>query len=138
MDAYRREYELGKQDQLWLVIDRDRWEPAMLTEVAQQCSQKGYKLAVSNPCFELWLLLHFAVPEQVAHMSARVIEEELRNRLDGSFNKTNYDLARFRTCVEPAIERAESMDTDANQRWPSRAGTRVYLLAQELLQLKDG
>ena len=47
-------------DELCLVIDRDKqsWTEATISEVAQFCHAKQYILALSNPCFELWLLIH--------------------------------------------------------------------------------
>ena len=60
LDTYKRKFEIKPQDELWLVADRDRQSTKLhnLAAVAQQCEQKGYGLAISNPCFELWLLLH--------------------------------------------------------------------------------
>ena len=59
LDAYVKEFVIGDGDELWLAIDVDRWEKRMLAEVTREAVQKGFSLAVSNPCFELWLLLHF-------------------------------------------------------------------------------
>ena len=53
------EYNIEDDDQLWIVIDRDRWKDKMLSAVAQYCAQNNnLYFCVSNPCFELWLLLH--------------------------------------------------------------------------------
>lgn len=51
--------DIGKKDQAWIVIDRDTWDEAELNEVFQDCNSSGYKMALSNPKFEYWLLLHF-------------------------------------------------------------------------------
>ena len=45
---------------MWLICDVDRWGQKKLSEVDQLCKQKSYFFAVSNPCFESWLMLHFA------------------------------------------------------------------------------
>ena len=58
LDRIRREHGMFEGDELWLVIDKDRWKDAQLSQVAQLASQKRYYVADSNPCFELWLLIH--------------------------------------------------------------------------------
>ena len=65
LNEFARSYRFRAGDQLWLVIDRDSWKPRTIASVARECENRNYKLAVSNPCFELWLLLHFEdVPNQ--------------------------------------------------------------------------
>jgi hypothetical protein len=57
LDKFKSDFNLSETDELWLVFDIDRWGE-QVSEVAQECIQKKYHLAISNPCFELWLLLH--------------------------------------------------------------------------------
>lgn len=49
-----RSFETG--DQVWAVFDKDA-HPQFLQSVAQ-CRSAGVGLAYSNPCFELWMILH--------------------------------------------------------------------------------
>ena len=75
LDQHATTYHLRNGDQLWLVIDRDSqsWKLREMAAVARACQQKNYHLAVSNPCFELWLLLHFDdLPRQTAERKNRV------------------------------------------------------------------
>ena len=59
LNDYKEQYALEADDELWLVIDKDRWTEAMLSRVATECTQDEYMhMALSNPCIELWLLLH--------------------------------------------------------------------------------
>lgn len=44
-------------DQIWCVFDRD--EHPNFTQALDLASRNGVGLAVSNPCVELWFLLHF-------------------------------------------------------------------------------
>lgn len=53
-------------DEVWCVFDVD--QHARLSAARALAAKHGIHLAVSNPCFELWLLLHFA--EHAAHTSA--------------------------------------------------------------------
>lgn len=56
---FKREYQIKGVDELWMVIDRDRWTIQMLSNIISQCKQKGIGLCISNPCFEIWLILHY-------------------------------------------------------------------------------
>lgn len=44
-------------DQVWAVFDRDTHD--YVEEAAALCHSKGVRVGRSNPCFELWLVLHF-------------------------------------------------------------------------------
>ena len=88
----------------------------MISAIAAECQSKGYFLAVSNPCFEIWLLLHFEdVPNQ-----ADARKQELAGNADGllksevarhcSANRPYID--HFLPHIEPAIARAEALDTE--------------------------
>ena len=135
LDAFASRYRLFEGlDELWLVIDVDRWPAQQLSEVAQVATQKGYELAVSNPCFELWLLLHVADAPAGAQTSAEC-EAGLRRAL-GAYRKTSLDLATFarRAAVEAAIGRARTLDPGDGSRWPHETGSHVYRLAERLLR----
>jgi len=123
-----------------MVIDLDRWPQSTLSSIATQCSQKSYYLAVSNPCFEVWLLLHLRNlsdynTEQIKKFmqnSCRDLEMEIRNII-GSYNKSNPDTSKFLPYVHKAIKSAKYLDLNPNDRWPNSIGTRVYLLAEKMI-----
>ena len=79
LDERNKKRGLQFDDELWLIIDRDKqsWTIEEIAEVAQVCVQKGYYLAVSNPCFELWLLLHIKSLEEY---SDDILPEFLDNK----------------------------------------------------------
>lgn len=64
IDGYMKEFEIGQGDEFWLLCDCDHWISSghikNLVRVIQECRQKGVRVAMSYPSFELWLLLHFA------------------------------------------------------------------------------
>lgn len=74
LNQWREEYQIGADDELWLVIDVDRWGNAELS-----------------------------------------------------------DVARYLPHVETAITRARLLDERPSDRWPQGLGTRVYLLAQSII-----
>jgi len=132
-------------------IDRDyqSWTEQSISLVAQQCWQKkGYNLALSNPAFEIWLLLHvkdikdytkvekLKLWENKKNNSKKTeLEKELSNILVG-FNKTRYNPYKFITNVETAISRAKSLDINPRERWQNYLGTRVYKLAAIIINKK--
>jgi len=59
LDKFKERYDISKDDMLWLVSEVDRWGDKKLSSVGSQARQRGYYLAISNPCFEVWLTLHF-------------------------------------------------------------------------------
>lgn len=149
LDQFKREYLLKPADELWMVIDRDRWQEQELSDIAAQCKQKQYQLAVSNPCFELWLLLHIKslsdyTPQVLQELAENRHVSANRTRLDqelldllGSYNKQNPDMTRFLPFVETAIKRARELDVCPEHRWPNNLGTRVYLLAESIKTVKN-
>src|SRR5690606_32635048 len=51
------EYNFKDTDELWMIIDTDRWKN--IPSIISACKrQSNMFVAVSNPCFEFWLLLH--------------------------------------------------------------------------------
>lgn len=59
-----------KFDAAWCVFDVD--EHPYLAEAQQQARDNGIKIALSNPCFELWALLHFQ--NQHAHIERNEVQ----------------------------------------------------------------
>jgi hypothetical protein len=93
-------------DEVWCVLDVDRFD---LTS-AGNAAKLGVRLAVSNPCFEFWLLLHF---ESSARQFGRCkeVERELRRHLP-KYNKAELSFDDFRECVTKACDRAKQLAED--------------------------
>jgi hypothetical protein len=51
--------KLQKAPEIWILVDRDDNTPEELRKVREEAESQGIKFALSDPCFELWLLLHF-------------------------------------------------------------------------------
>lgn len=145
--AFKESEAPRKHDELWLVVDVDQWEN--LTEIVNSCAAEGYHAAISNPCFELWLLFHFrSLTEYTAEERQKLLEnkkvtkkrtlleKELSDRLIDGYNKKRPATERFIPFVKEAIERAKQLDKNPDALWPETLGTRVYLLAERILQHK--
>ena len=54
----------------------------------------------------------------------------------GSYHEAAYDAQMLIAHVEKAIERAKVLDKNPADRWPQTLGTRVYLLAESVMNRK--
>ncbi len=64
-EEYRDEF--GDQDQVWAVFDRDDHEH--YHSAIELASKNNVRIAASDPCFELWLVLHFVDYSSSQHRS---------------------------------------------------------------------
>ncbi|MDM1398891.1 RloB domain-containing protein [Myroides odoratimimus] len=56
---YMAEHNLDEEDQIWFVLDIDRWSANSLKTIEQICRDiPNLHVVFSNPCFEVWLYLH--------------------------------------------------------------------------------
>lgn len=144
LTEFNNEYELGDTDELWLVIDRDRWKVPMLSRVTQEALQKGFCVADSNPAFELWLLFHHRslddyTCEELKELEANErsgtrtrLEVELISILE-SYSKSNLKTSCYLPNVDAAIANASASDIKKSDRWLNQIGSRVYKLAQSII-----
>ncbi len=132
---FEEQYDLGPEDERWFVADVDRQRGQFLDEVTQIARDSGYHLAISNPCFELWLLLHFREADP-ADTECRSVVESLRQHT-GGHNKARINLKYYTpVTIREAIDRARTLDGGQENRWPSSPGTHVFKVAEKLLQLQ--
>ena len=130
MERHLQSNRLRPGDAAWLVVDKDRWTDEQLTQLyawANTDDQHGF--AVSNPGFELWLLLHFENGSGVANI--RHCRERLRRYLP-NYDKTHVETAKLLPGISAAIDRARMKDTPPCPDWPRTVGTTVYLLVEKL------
>jgi len=122
-------------DSVWVVLDVDHhFDPTHqkgTLEALQIAQENGYSVVFSNPCFEVWLLMHTNhVLASVPLPSCEAIEAHLRKKW-GFFQKTNFDVERLRPCVRSAIAQSRA-NLNATQTPPINPGTQVHLLLEAL------
>ncbi|HWF45875.1 MAG TPA: RloB family protein [Bryobacteraceae bacterium] len=96
-DAKKSDDPYQEFDEVWCVFDVD--EHPYLPEAKQQARDNGVKVAISNPCFELWVLLHFR--DQRAHIGRTKLQSECRKHLPGYEKNLPGDKLRD-TCMDAA------------------------------------
>lgn len=133
--------EIQTDDEFWVLVDTDHhFDASHITgtiRALKLASQTGFYHAVSNPCFEVWLLLHheelatgttFADPQEV--------EDRLRQVL-GTYNKRSIQPERFTLDgARLAVARARGLEANPdspNGDWPAGTGSRVYQLMERVL-----
>lgn len=142
-EAVKAKGEVQSGDEFWILLDTDHHVREThlpgTTEALRRAHQSDFEIAMSNPCFELWLLLHH---ENVASGTQFVRCEEVEQRLCavlGSYTKSKLKSEHFPLrLVREAIRRARALETSPDNpegRWPQSAGTRVYRLLERVLPL---
>lgn len=113
LDGYRDREQLNDDDELWLCIDRDHWAEdnhiSNLRQVRQKCVQKGYRFAISNPCFDFWVLLHFMDPPPEGFRNCGEVNQYLRKIIPGYCKTSVQRLPITVDQVQQAIERANNL-----------------------------
>ncbi len=120
-----------KYEEIWCVYDVD--EHPKLQDARQQAEAHGIRIAVSNPCFELWFLLHFR--DQSAH-----IEREAASRTCAEHMRGYVKLATYKELAphfELAVSRAVALEARhlENGNPGTNPSTGVVHLASRLRQL---
>jgi hypothetical protein len=132
------EFENG--DERWLLLDTDHMlKPSHLpgfTNTIRKARQKNINVAISRPCFEVWLLLHHRDERFVRGLNtADEFEAALRAAL-GVYNKTNVRPEDYPMDGVPlACQRAARLDAEVGGGdIPSGTTTRVYRLVESILR----
>lgn len=102
-------------------------------KVVKLCRQKGIRVALSNPCFDLWLLLHFAEFPTEASLTCEDVGDRLRAMV-GHFNKTKvYNLPINNQRVRAAIGRSKA-NHDSSREIPTQLQTSMHLIIEDLVE----
>lgn len=147
----KKEYRFKDTDEFWLIIDRDNWEEIHnhnFDKLVDDCKKENnFFLAMSNPCFEIWLILHLK--------DINEFDEEERRRImtnDKISNSKNYidivlsniqgrgynkrpNPSVFLPLTKTAISRAQELDYK-NQDYPKQLGSHIYKLIVKLMNDK--
>lgn len=115
-------------EHVWCVFDVD--EHPFLKEARQQARAVGIPIAVSNPCFELWALLHFQ--EQNAHIERHPVQSACRQHMPGYEKDLPCDV--LLSLRHKAIDRAKRLDErhERDQNPGANPSTSVYRLIEML------
>ncbi len=133
------EVEVDEDDERWMILDTDHCLKDQHFEgfikAITDARQRGVQVALSRPCFELWLLLHHLAPDDVKEIAdATEGERRLRDVL-GSYNKTKLDMTKFPVqSVPSACRGAEELDAAVKAKdRPESNTSQVYRLWKSII-----
>lgn len=134
----------AESDELWMVVDRDPQDVSekQIESIIDECENKTYGLALSNPTFEFWLLLHLTSIQDYDYDDLlknakqpkgrkRYIDQILSKLLTG-YNKSNLKFDKFKSGIEDAISRSKELPTD-NLSLITKLGTSVGTLVEKMM-----
>ena len=145
----KNEFNFRSTDEFWLIIDRDDWEEEHhinLEKLVKDCKAEGnFFVAMSNPCFEMWLILHRTELSSFSNEEKEAIRKNDRisnskhhvdivlEKLIGHPYKKRIKGEDFIPYVYDAIKRAEIIHADKSDL-PKDLGSNVYLLVKKLVK----
>ncbi len=128
-----KKIELGRLDEAWIVLDKDDRSDDEFSELFRWATKsEKYHIAVSNPSFEFWLVLHFEKGDGVRTYRdcCSRLAIHLNEEYDKSIDMRKFPLERIFT----AIDNAERRDTTSSQNpLVTSAQTTVYKLVKKIL-----
>jgi hypothetical protein len=132
-DARKQDDENLDYDEVWAVYDVDA-HPNM-NDAWQMAVDNGIQLAISNPCFELWILLHFRESPGAHHRHA--VQKMVAEFIPGYKKTPGFEL--LRPGYADAVIRAKRLDAAAESvgeggRNPT---TGVYKLMESIRAVSD-
>lgn len=127
--VYANNTDLIDGDQMWIVVDVDRWPEEQLSILAQECYSRGWNLAISNPCFEVWLCYHMEedIPDGGEIKDSGYFKNHLSLLTIEGYSPEVYSPLAF-----SAIEVAKAKDTNPGMRIPPYKVTHVYRLMEQM------
>jgi hypothetical protein len=141
----KRDVRCGGFDEYWIVFDRDDYKSQEINKALflnKRC--KKVRVAMSNPCFELWILIHFKdynAPGSQNDVS-EVLKKELMDKL--KFKRKRKELPPIKyyhtKYYNDAIVRAKNLvqehenNDDGKQILPY---TQAHLLTARLIALSE-
>jgi hypothetical protein len=140
------EFNFRKGDELWMIIDTDRWKS--IPKIIEACNDlENMFVAVSNPCFEFWLLLHIKDVQEYNEEELELLFKNKKigkkNYIDlkikdivGSYNKTNLKTDDFLPNIDKAVLRAKNLD-QPQEEYPTKLGTHVYKLIEKIKKVEE-
>ncbi|WP_057936324.1 RloB family protein [Algoriphagus resistens] len=130
--TYIEQEGLIDEDQLWIVMDVDRWKKEQLREIAMYCDQHpNWHIVLSNPCFEVWLYFHKKGNiKDSGSMSCNDFKNEI-----SKLEKGGYHPFKFISSLSDAIKNAKAADSDIKHFIPNEKETKIYQLGESILKV---
>lgn len=120
-------------DQVWCVFDID--DHPLLREAIDLATDHGISLAISNPCIELWFLLHFT--DQTAYITSQQAQAKAKRYVGGGKGldgaALNLLTASFPLAKQRAIRLEQKHDGDGT-RAPGNPSSSVWQIIDAIAE----
>ncbi|MBN1765217.1 MAG: RloB domain-containing protein [Sedimentisphaerales bacterium] len=122
-------------DEVWCVIDHEGVNTVKELPIAIEIADKNdIKIALSNPCFELWYLLHFKKKAKNPTCCKEIIYELEKHISEYKKNKNYIDILFPK--LDTAIKNASVLCSPEPDIKATRQYTTVYKLVEKLKGMK--
>lgn len=145
MKDFKKSESFKDGDEFWLVLDVDNW--TNLEEIIAIGAEEEIQTAISNPCFELWLLLHL---KKVADLdedakkallqndkvsnrhtyTSKFLGDTMKKVLGKNCSKTKINAPSLMPFVDDAVQRAKEMTSVGEI--PEGLGSNVYRIVEQI------
>ncbi len=126
-----QEFDDGGDYELWIVMDVDAWKKQDLHDIQTFCNEKNWSVAISNPCFEVWLYFHFEKKQLEAD---RLNQCKTWKGIVNTLGNSGFDSAYHPALLATAIQNAQS-NYDDEGYFPKVSSTQVYRLGEKIYPL---
>lgn len=134
---YWKEYS---DDMSWLVCDRDSqsFKEKQYDDILQQCIDNNISFIISNPAFQLWLLMHFVESIDSTYINnnfnnsksqLKYIETEIKKHISYQHGHLNFE--SFKDHVINAMECSKNTEKDI-KKLKNNIGTNFSSLIEKL------
>ena len=134
-ENFNNKYDFRDGDEVWIVLDIDKDKNnsrvPQIDIIKRKCKEhKGWSLALSNPCFEVWLYYHLH-PSKPTDMSeiCKWWKILVNSEIDGGFDTRKHSIF-----IEKAISNAEE-NFELFEGKPDVGCTEVYNLGNSIVPL---
>ncbi|WP_267246606.1 RloB family protein [Streptomyces sp. PR69] len=131
-------FESGNDDfdECWAVFDVDEFDRSANANISSNLTQginvarrRNVHLAISNPCFEYWLLLHFC--DHAGHLQDyKAVREKMKPHVP-HYDKSGIKISDYLNGVHAAIDRARKRD-EKQQPPGNNPNTAVWRIAVQM------
>lgn len=127
-----QKYDDGGIYELWVVMDVDNWKQKDLHDMQSFCKAKNnWSIAISNPCFEVWLYFHF---EKTLPIIERLNQCKTWKKVVDKLGNSGFDSVYHPTLLATAIQNAKS-NYEGEGYFPKVGSTQVFRLGEKIYEL---
>lgn len=132
--------DLKRGDRICCVLDVDNNKNDVIKKTKRDADGNNIDMILSNPCFELWYILHFEY--STAHMSANQVLQKLKRKYITDYQKNQSYFNQLKPHLSKAIENAQKLNNFHEKNLTplfstgSNPSTQVFNLVRQIIDLE--